>query len=335
MKYLFYLCFGLSAFKSDVNLVWFKSYNKSVTELPPDSNYIDSKVYKSLAEVSTYRIKNVSNERTKIRQAYDTVYVDNFHARGNGTSDDTQAIQNAINSGAKVLIYSKKKYNIKGELKLKSNQKHYGNGATLLRITNNSSQSLFFGSGISNLVLDGFIFLGKTTKSDSNYNSNAACVRIINSKKITIKNSTAKYGVSGFHLRYVDNVNLTNLICSNNILTGISAIVNNVELSNITSFNNGYPSKGQTHEIYIINSSNGVLKNSKIGKHNDPTSEAVVLRFDLSDSKKGFNSLENWNIYNNSINNNGISIGSDPGVPVKDRKPPINVSISNNNFNNS
>ena len=119
-----------------------------------------------------------------------------------------------------------------------------------------------------------------------------------------------------------------------NILTGVSGIADNVVIDGLSSHDNGYVSAGLTHEIYFINSSFGRIFNCEIGPNIDPDSDALVIRYDESSAGTypAFTEVNDWYINENKFRENGIKVGSDPGVAVENRKPPKRISVANNEF---
>lgn len=66
-------------------------------------------------------------------QGDDWVSVKDYGAKGDGSTNDTVSIQNALNSGAKLILFPQGTYNITGTLKVSSNTVIFGYGATLFR----------------------------------------------------------------------------------------------------------------------------------------------------------------------------------------------------------
>jgi parallel beta-helix repeat protein len=71
------------------------------------------------------------------------VSVTDYGAIGNGITDDTISIQNALNSGAKLILFPQGVYLITAQLKIKSNTTLFGYGATIFR-----------GAAIDNLMIN-------------------------------------------------------------------------------------------------------------------------------------------------------------------------------------
>lgn len=78
-----------------------------------------------------------------------------FGAIGDGVTNDTVAVQAAINSGAANIIYPKGNYLV-GQLTLVSNQNHVGEGGTL--VSSNPSANMMSGISVSNLSFKGLNF---------------------------------------------------------------------------------------------------------------------------------------------------------------------------------
>lgn len=259
--------------------------------------------------------------------------VEAYGAKGDGVTDDTYAIQKAINSPSRTVIFSKKNYIVNGEIVLMSNKAILGNQATISRSKLNSKNSIFYGNRISNITINDIVLKGNVKRGISNYSVDAATIRILNSQSVNISNVYTSGGTSGVQVYYSNSINIDGLISENNILTGLSGICNNLTLSNSKITNNGYASKGLTHDVYFINSSNLEIRNSTFGYTKDQSAFSVVVRYDRSNAKALFDRVKNVKIFNNSFYKNGLAVGSDPGIAVVKRMPPQQVSIYGNNFN--
>jgi hypothetical protein len=76
-------------------------------------------------------------------------FVNDFGAVGDGVTDDTAAIQAAINSGSNQVVFENgKTYAITAQLILQSNQDIVGNGATVLVTSASTIDSAFYGEDI-------------------------------------------------------------------------------------------------------------------------------------------------------------------------------------------
>jgi hypothetical protein len=271
----------------------------------------------------------------------DDKHIKDFGAICDGTTDDTAAIQLAVNSGARVIDYGDSKICVNGEVTLASNQTHIANGAELVRtVTNNltNAQSFFYGDGVHNVEFDGLRMTSGVDRNLPGYASTAACVRVKNCSNIRFNNVYAAKGASGIQVDKCEGLTVRNSELTGNILTGISGIANHVLIEHTKFYKNGYSAQGQTHEIYFINSRYGRVHSCQIGPHEDPTSAALVLRYDESSSTStvdyDYDTLADWVVDANSFDMNGIRIGSDPGVVVANRKPPTRVSVLGNTYSN-
>jgi hypothetical protein len=267
----------------------------------------------------------------------DENHIKNFGAICDGTTDDTAAIQAAVNSGQRVIDYGNSTICVDGQVTLASNQTHIANGARLVRAVRtptNNAQSFFHGDGVHNVEFDGLRMTLNIARGDPGYAATAACVRVINCSDIRFDNVYAAGGASGIQVYKCEGLTVRNSEFTGNILTGISGIAKHVLIEHTKSYNNGYSALGQTHEIYFANSRYGRVHSCQIGPHVDPTSAALALRYDESSSTAGYDILADWVVDANSFDTNGIKIGSDPGVVVANRKPPTRVSILGNTYSN-
>jgi hypothetical protein len=269
-----------------------------------------------------------------IRSLESKMHIKDFGAICDGTTDDTAAIQLAVNSGHRVIDYGDSTICVNGQVTLTSDQTHIANGAELVRTVPENAKSFFYGDGVDNVGFDGLRMISGVVRGGPGYASTAACVRVKNCSDISFNNVYAAGGASGIQVDACEGLTVRNSELTGNILTGISGIANHVLIENTKSYNNGYSALGQTHEIYFLNSRYGRVHSCQIGPHVDPTSAALVLRYDESGSSGDFNTLADWVVDANSFDTNGIKVGSDPGVVVANRKPPTRVSILGNTYSN-
>jgi hypothetical protein len=99
--------------------------------------------------------------RTTASKLADVVSVKDFGAVGNGTTDDTAAIQAAINSGAKNLLFPAGTYLTSSQLTLITGQSLQGQGAGITSIIAKAStnfQYVAYNSGGANIRISGLTF---------------------------------------------------------------------------------------------------------------------------------------------------------------------------------
>jgi len=261
------------------------------------------------------------------------VSVRQFGAVGDGNHDDTEAIQRAINSGAGKINYEQGTYRVDGILKFSSHQMHIGKGAKVVRKSTNNVDPVFYGKNVENVRIVGVDIIASV--KGRYYKSQAACLRFEFSKNIEISDVELKYGTSGIQVSYVDGIKVFNSLLTENILSGLSGKANNILLDGVTAIRNGYKAGGQTHDVYFVNSSNGIIRNCTIGQHKDKNSIGLFVRYDESDSRENYSSVSGWHIVHNVFKSNGVCFGSDTGVKVVRRKPVKDIVVESNDFTGS
>lgn len=210
-----------------------------------------------------------------------------YGAKGNGIDDDTVAIQNAIDSGASLIIFPKGTYlvsqantsDIKNHaLKLKSNITLVGYDASIIMNTNETLPSApyscykpcFLADSISDFKIIGFDFKAFTN------------IYLINSNRFIVDNITSTH---------------TNVKCSNFVLDGCDNFTfENIEIKDINS-------DTQSDGIHLNDgNSNGVFNNIRGNTHDDFI--AINARESLQNhNKTGIKNL----IFNNCVTLKGYS----------------------------
>lgn len=106
--------------------------------------------------------------RTLQSRLDDSVHVKDFGAVGDGVTDDTVAIQAAINSGARRIDYSNGTYLVTaGTLTCVSDQTHFGDGAKLVHNSTTLGYSIFNAFEQSNLKFIGLVFSGPSSQTNA------------------------------------------------------------------------------------------------------------------------------------------------------------------------
>lgn len=99
------------------------------------------------------------NGKIKGKLMNDRVSVEQFGAKGNGTFDDTEAIQNAINVSSNIVDFANAKYYLKGMLRIsESNLMLRGNGCELFFAPKEQAYPGLYIQSCSNITLSGFKF---------------------------------------------------------------------------------------------------------------------------------------------------------------------------------
>lgn len=147
-----------------------------------------------------------------------TVNIKQFGAKGDGVTDDTVAIQNAVNSEYKVLIASGE-YNISTYIVLKSNSVLFGSGilyrGSVNKSATNYNRSILLLSNVSNAVIDGLTLKGVAnqipdspqghTPASNALSSNLYGITIQTCKNIIIKNVKFDTMYSDFWIYRLDS----------------------------------------------------------------------------------------------------------------------------------
>lgn len=246
-----------------------------------------------------------------------TVCPEQFGAKGDGVTEDTSAIQNAINTGK--IVYFNNTY-LSNRLKISSNTTLIGKGT----IISNEIYSLISNiENIENVKINGLTFIGKgywTGLTLSGLN-NDVCIRINNAKNIVIANCVFKnYGgiaisiigenivlkhnnifsnvvYSGTLPNYSFGINFsaTNIIIDGNTIKGyIQGIISGLDNKNVCIVNNYISSKYQ-HCLYMEGGEDYIVNNNII----NATDGICGVKFQYYGSEEI--TLKNINIQNNII----------------------------------
>lgn len=225
-----------------------------------------------------------------------------FGAAWDGITDDTAAIQHAVDLAEPdaTILYSPGDVRIDGTVSLSKPGKHIAAGTCFRRTVTNNSGQFFHGQAITGLlVVKGARFFGNVNRTGPGYSSTAACIRFDDCADVRIYDIFATGGASGIQAYRCNALTVMDSELTGNVLTGISGISNNVVIKRIKSHKNGYTANGLTHEVYFLNSSNGLVSDSEIGDHLDPVSSSLIVRYDgPQDDNGAFSEVTNWTIRN-------------------------------------
>lgn len=150
--------------------------------------------------------------------------VRDFGATGNGSTDDTAAIQNAINStpSGVVLGFPAGTYRVTSSLRLKSGVTYQGSGSPVLLGylgTGSSGYLLADGSGASNVTITGIVFNGGGVSFAQGGWTNNITVTGNTFKNIVGLGPNAEPLHAGVYVDHVSNISITNNVF-NNIIDG-------------------------------------------------------------------------------------------------------------------
>lgn len=129
------------------------------------------------------------------------VSVTDFGAVGDGITDDTTAIQAALDSGALVLLFPSGTYNITTSIKINSNTTIFAYGATLVRMANIDNMIINKSDGITGLYDANEnikIFGLKVNGNSATYTTPATLVAFGHAKNIVIRDCEI-YNVPTYH----------------------------------------------------------------------------------------------------------------------------------------
>lgn len=200
-----------------------------------------------------------------IKNAYVTPEM--FGAKGDGVTDDTQAINSAVNFGSKTVIFNNKTYLIKPRsfrsipgtsnkvaIQVPSNVSIYGNGATIKvdATTTTGNYNVF----------------ATTNYKSPSYDSSAEQLYNITIDNLIIdgnsQNLTNEFSLTGMAIYKTDNVILSNIIMKNLFGADGSAYGVIFCYSNNILFDNGIIERSSRSNIYCWESQRVVCKNLKL-----------------------------------------------------------------------
>ncbi|TMV49955.1 hypothetical protein FE783_10295 [Paenibacillus mesophilus] len=223
-----------------------------------------------------------------------------FGASWDGSTDDTSSIQHAVNFAEPdaTILYSPGDVRLDGNIILNKPGKHIAMGTSFRRASLNNTDNFFHGQNITGvIVIKGARYYGSVDRTKAGFSSSAACIRFDGCSDVRIYDIYATGGASGIQAYRCSALTVFDSEVTGNVLTGISGICNNVAIKRIKSHRNGYLASGLTHEVYFLNSSNGVITDSEFGDPIDPSSTTLVIRYDQPQDDGGaFSEVSNWTI---------------------------------------
>lgn len=258
---------------------------------------------------------------------------------GDLSVDMTTAFQVAANAET-TLYLGDLAYRVDGEVTIPTtglNLVGDGDGFTITRVAQNNATNMFAGTSLTGpFGIKNGELVGNVVRYGPGYSSAAAAFRIDGGVSIFLDNYRASGFVSGAGIYQVDKLRVVNgCHITGNILTGISGSVNNFIIEGGHFHHNGFAtSGGQTHEIYLLNSSGGVIRNNRIGPHNDPLSSGLNFRYDKAFDVPGFTESADWDIYDNVFDGAGSRAATDPAATAEQQKPNRNINHTGNKYIN-
>ena len=259
-----------------------------------------------------------TTSRTLANRFADVINVKDFGATGNGTTDDTSAIQAAINSGS--LIFFPSGTYLVSTINVGSNKKLQGSGnSSIISFSNASS----VGINISNA---NFVDLSDLAFQDGSSRTEDS-VLVYNSSNVTFfKCNWLQQGNQyiSLHIKSCNNVLIQDCTAFSSGIVGYAILIdgssyasNNITLDNFNSY--GYYNGVQTRWVNNLRVANSYFTNAgATGFSISPSSSRVIY---------GLTITENTNsvvfVNTNFVNN----IGS--GLEIVNNGNVKNVSISN------
>lgn len=323
--------------------------NIALNATAEDTTY--SNVTSGMAAIN---VQSAIDELNSEKASKDFIYVNakDFGAKGDGSTDDTGSIQNAINSlTCGTVIIQNGTFMIKGTdgtptrdgdkggIALKSNVNLFIKNATLKVInTNYTDYNLIRCTDIENCTIYGF---NGTLQGDKLTNTSSTGewgfgVGLWNSKNIVIKDLITKefFGDSIFignnnTLKYCENITIDNVVFDNNRRQGVSVCsskkttINNCKFSNIAGTS---PQAGVDVEPSLTTD---ILQDTKIV---NCSFSSNVIGVNLHGGKNTI--VSNCSFNSNSVgavgisNNNGALI-----IGCTFRDNPTNISLEVANYN--
>lgn len=195
----------------------------------------------------------------------DSVNVKQFGAKGDGVTDDTTQIQNAIDK-CNILNFDDSTYLTTG-LNLKSNSIIIFNDTSLKMKPNNlSSYGVLKINNIENINIYGFVkLIGDYLEHTGETGEYGHALSIIGSSNVNIENVQCSYGWGdGCYIGPTDdllnnpiNIIINNLVCHHNRRNGLSITSGSkIIINNLITYNNGGTSPNGGFDIEPYNANN-------------------------------------------------------------------------------
>jgi hypothetical protein len=225
------------------------------------------------------------------------IHVSYFGVTGEGLLNANVGIQAAVNysSTKKVpLIFSQNtEYITKAVINLPSNTTLFFNRAKVIKTVQTDGKAIFASSDSENITIKGLIAEGSITgKTSPGYTNISSCLRFDRCTNISIEDTDLSKMTSGLMVYYCNELKVTNGTMSKGVLSGVSGFVNNFEFENILFKDNGYVAAGGTHDVYLINSSNGIFRNITFDTAIDPDSYNLEVKFSGTQLETDFDKME-------------------------------------------
>jgi len=264
---------------------------------------------------TTEPVSTVQPIEQPVAQPTNSVNVLDFGAKGDGTTDDTAAIQKAIDSASAsnvtvVFPATANFYRINNTLILKSNTSISGYGATLYMPSQDSPKIMLRSSGVNyikNVKIAGLALKSTNDKNGTNYEENSLT-----------SNVQAIY-IQGIDTLTIKDVRMDNMYNGLKLNASDNGTVNvNVKMDNMQIYNSRTP-------VYADGTNGFYMTNSVLDAGGGATHwlHCVYISADTNDF-----------VFDNVQFKNSPGGGMTIGSSYPDRADPVNITIKNSSIEN-
>ncbi len=294
------------------------------------------------------QIQEPTDENDTVDSTREYVTPEMYGAKGDGKTDDTAAIQKAVDSGKDVRFDSNKTYYIAAGNYIQINNKNdfRMSGGRIHKAASGSNYNLFVLKNCSNCVFENMYIYSEHTQKDilvpkdhtrpKNLSSNVLAFSGIGNSNITFRNNSfdnmsADYWFNGNLNGSWTNITVDGWKSSTGLLPMYAQFITNLTVTNAdVSMNPEYAGNGD-HCIYICTKSNGVLiQNSTFNWYGSTSvsGTTAALTFHGGSVSQG-TQPKNITISNCTVNGgDGKTIYTGEGVTVTIKDSNVNYTTS-------